>query len=69
MPKVFNQRTAKRWLEEQGWTETLGGKHNVKMEKPGCRPITLPHHGGHDYGRGLTAAIRRQARVNCEQEG
>ena len=23
-----------------GWTETLGGKHVIKMEKPGRRPIT-----------------------------
>jgi hypothetical protein len=46
---------------------TLGGKHNIKMEKPRCRPITLPHHRGAEYSRGLTAAIRRQARVNCQE--
>jgi hypothetical protein len=49
-------------LEANGWTETIGGKHNVKMEKPGQRPITLPHDkGGGGYARGLTAAILRQA--------
>jgi hypothetical protein len=57
-----NQRSIKRLLEANGWTETIGGKHNVKMEKPGQRPITLPHDkGGGGYARGLTAAILRQA--------
>jgi len=58
---THSQRTLRKLLEEHGWTMTRGGKHGVKMEKPGRRPITLPHHGGHDYGRGLTAAILRQA--------
>lgn len=61
LPRTLNQRLAKRLLEENGWTETLGGKHVVKMEKPGHRPITLPHHRGADYSPGLTAAILRQA--------
>ena len=39
----------------------LGGKHNVKMERPGERPITLPMHKGQDYSPSLTAAILRQA--------
>jgi predicted RNA binding protein YcfA (HicA-like mRNA interferase family) len=57
-----NQRSIKRLLEANGWTETIGGKHNVKMEKPGQRPITLPpDKGGGGYARGLTAAILRQA--------
>jgi hypothetical protein len=42
--------------------ETLGGKHVVKMTKPGHRPITLPHDkGGGGYSVGLTTAIMRQA--------
>jgi predicted RNA binding protein YcfA (HicA-like mRNA interferase family) len=57
----LNQKAAQRLLELHGWTRTLGGKHVVKMVKPGHRPITLPHHGGKDYGKGLSAAIRRQA--------
>lgn len=61
LPRVLNQRTAKQLLERHGWTETLGGKHVVKMEKPGCRPITLPMHHGGDYSRSLTAAILREA--------
>ena len=58
---VHNQRSMKRLLEANGWTETLGGKHVVKMEKPGHRPITLPTHRGADYSPGLTSAILRQA--------
>ena len=54
----------KAWIAElgrQGWTRTTGGKHQVKMTKPGLRPITLPQHKGKDYGPGLSAAIARQA--------
>lgn len=60
-PKLLDQRTARRLLEERGWEMTRGGKHVVKMEKAGERPITLPRHGGKTYGKGLTAAILRQA--------
>lgn len=48
-------------LISNGWTPTIGGKHNVKMEKRGCRPITLPMHGGRDYSASLTNAILREA--------
>ncbi len=34
-PKVLNQRGMKKLLEANGWVETVGGKHVVKMEKPG----------------------------------
>jgi predicted RNA binding protein YcfA (HicA-like mRNA interferase family) len=61
LPKVLSQRTAKKLLEVNGWTETLGDKHVVKMTKPGQRPITLPKHQGKDYSASLTAAILRQA--------
>lgn len=61
LPKVLNQRSARELLERSGWVMVRGGKHNVKMTKPGERPITLPHHGGQDYARGLTEAILRQA--------
>ncbi len=61
LPRVLNQRSAKQLLEASGWTETIGGKHAVKMTKKGQRPITLPMHGGDDYSRDLTAAILRQA--------
>jgi predicted RNA binding protein YcfA (HicA-like mRNA interferase family) len=61
IPSTLNQRTAKRLLEAHGWIETRGGKHVVKMEKPGQRPITLPANKRRDYPKGLTAAILRQA--------
>ena len=57
----LSQAKARKLLEADGWRMTRGGKHAVKMAKPGRRPITLPHHGGKDYGPGLSAAIRRQA--------
>ncbi|HXS34010.1 MAG TPA: hypothetical protein VN758_09605 [Solirubrobacterales bacterium] len=41
--------------------EARGGKHQVKMTKPGCRPIALPQHKGRDYQPGLTSAILKQA--------
>jgi predicted RNase H-like HicB family nuclease len=47
----------KRLLEANGWTETAGGKHVVKMTKPGHRPITLPHDG--DHAPGWTQRRRR----------
>jgi len=61
LPKVLSQRVARELLEADGWAETLGGKHNVKMEKPGHRPIVLPHHHGGDYPPGLRSAILREA--------
>jgi predicted RNA binding protein YcfA (HicA-like mRNA interferase family) len=57
-----NQRSMKRLLEANGWAETAGGKHVVKMTKPGQRPITLPHDkGSGGYPIGLSMAIMRQA--------
>jgi len=56
----LNQKLAQKLALELGWEQEAGGKHVVKMVKPGCRPVTLPHHGGKDYGKGLSAAIRRQ---------
>ena len=42
MAKLLNQRRAIRLLTNDGWTETRGGKHVVKMVKDGQRPVTLP---------------------------
>jgi predicted RNA binding protein YcfA (HicA-like mRNA interferase family) len=56
--------TQKAWiklLKNEGWTQGRGGKHQVKMCKPGHRPITLPEHKGSAYSRGLEAQIRKQA--------
>ncbi len=59
--RPLNQRSAIKLLRRHGWTRTAGGKHAVKMTKPGHRPITLPRHRGQDYGPGLTRAILKQA--------
>jgi predicted RNA binding protein YcfA (HicA-like mRNA interferase family) len=61
MATVHNQKSMRRLLEAHGWVRTIGGKHVVKMTKPGQRPITLPMHKGQDYGPALTASILRQA--------
>jgi predicted RNA binding protein YcfA (HicA-like mRNA interferase family) len=61
MAKTHNQQSMRRLLQENGWTQTIGGKHVVKMAKPGERPITLPMHKGQDYGPALTRSILRQA--------
>lgn len=61
MADLLDQKSAITLLEANGWTRGRGGKHVVKMTKPGERPITLPHHHGQNYAKGLTAAIRRQA--------
>jgi predicted RNA binding protein YcfA (HicA-like mRNA interferase family) len=56
-----NQREWIKALEDDGWVRERGGKHQVKMVKPGKRPITLPQHKGRAYSKGLDAAIRREA--------
>jgi predicted RNA binding protein YcfA (HicA-like mRNA interferase family) len=61
LPRVLSQRKARRLLGQYGWTQAAGGKHVVKMIKPGQRPITRSHHQGKDYPVALTAAILRQA--------
>lgn len=61
VPKRLSQTSARKLLESEGWTRESGGKHVVKMTKPGQRPITLPMKSGQDYGVGLTRAILKQA--------
>jgi predicted RNA binding protein YcfA (HicA-like mRNA interferase family) len=61
LPKTLNQRTARALLEANGWVCTQGGKHVIKMEKPGQRPITLPANKRRDYSPGLRSAILREA--------
>ena len=67
-PKRLNQKSAESLLRSVGWRRTLGGKHVVKMEKAGHRPITLPHHRGGTYSAFLTNAILRQAGLKDEAE-
>lgn len=61
LPKRLSQRSAATLLSENGWVQERGGKHVVKMTKPGMRPVTLPAHKGQDYSVGLTRAILKQA--------
>ena len=61
MEGTLNQKKAIKLLKKSGWLQVTGGKHQVKMTKPGKRPITLPQHRGRDYAPGLANAILRQA--------
>jgi predicted RNA binding protein YcfA (HicA-like mRNA interferase family) len=61
MRGTLTQKKAIKLLKEDGWVQVRGGKHQVKMTKPGKRPITLPHHKGRDYPAGLARAALKQA--------
>jgi predicted RNA binding protein YcfA (HicA-like mRNA interferase family) len=61
MKGTLNQKKAIKLLREDGWSLSRGGTHQVKMTKPGRRPITLPQHKGRDYPSGLALAVLRQA--------
>ena len=63
MARLLSQKAARAALEKRGWVCETGGNHGIKMTKPGERPITLPHHRGAQYGKRLSAAIRRQAGI------
>ncbi len=63
LPKTLNQKTMIKLLESEGWVRGKGTKHNVKMEKDGERPITLPQHHGQEYGKSLTSRILREAGI------
>jgi predicted RNase H-like HicB family nuclease len=46
--------TQKEWikrLQREGWALERGGKHQVKMTKPGHRPTTLPENRRRAYSR------------------
>ena len=66
--RAQNQKSMQRLLEANGWTATVGGKHQVKMTKPGHRPITLPMNHGRDYPVGLAVAIMRRAGLRGRDE-
>lgn len=61
--RTMTQKEMKRLLEAHGWEATTGGRHQVKMEKPGYRPVTLPMYKGKSYPVGLTSAILGQAGI------
>lgn len=41
--RTMSQKELKHLLEEHGWRETVGGKHQVKMEKEGGASDHPPH--------------------------
>lgn len=61
LPKTISQKSGRKLLEGVGWKFTRGGKHAIKMEKEGERPITLPKHRGQEYSVALTRRILKQA--------
>ena len=51
-----------RELKAAGWTlDRVNGSHHV-FTKPGHRPVVVPH-PRKDLGRGLVAAIKKQAGI------
>lgn len=69
LPRVMDQRQAIALLEMNGWTRDRGGKHVVKMVKPGSRPVTLPDCRRGTYTVGFTARILRQAGLRGPEGG
>lgn len=61
MPET--QREWIRRLEREGWSRESGGKHQVKMTKPGCRPITLPDNHRRVYPKGLESQLKRELKA------
>jgi len=61
LPKTMNQSEAISLLERYGWKQGEGGKHNVKMEKAGCRPVPLPKKQGAQYTVEMTRRILKEA--------
>ena len=63
--RAHNQRSMKRLLEANGWTETQGGKHVVKIDQAGpLGRVTAASRQGVAAATlpiGLTIAIMRQA--------
>ena len=43
---------------------TRGGKHVVKMSKPGWRPVTIPSCHGETLSVGLARSILKQAGID-----
>lgn len=63
VPTTLNQAQAIKLLASYGWTQETGGRHQVKMTKPGRRPVTLPDNKRRDYPPGLRNAILKQAGI------
>ncbi|MGH3885903.1 MAG: type II toxin-antitoxin system HicA family toxin [Pseudonocardiaceae bacterium] len=69
LPRTLNYTSARRLLEQHGWTCERGGKHQIKMTESGHRPITLPINKRQDYPVGLSQAILRQAGLKDGRRG
>ena len=67
-PRTLNERSMKKLLEANGWVATVGGKHVVKMEKAGKRPITLPANKRRDFPPGLRAATLKDVGLLGKEE-
>jgi predicted RNA binding protein YcfA (HicA-like mRNA interferase family) len=61
LPKTMTYKEARSLLEANGWKETQGGNHGVKMVKEGCRPVTLPTHHREKWSVSMTQSILKQA--------
>jgi hypothetical protein len=46
--------------------EERGGNHQVKMTKPGCRPITLPGNHRRAYSKGFEAQLERELKAAAQ---
>jgi hypothetical protein len=56
-------KTQKHWIKRlqlEGWSKERGGSHQVKMTKPGCRPITLPDNRRRAYSKRFEAQLERE---------
>jgi hypothetical protein len=56
-------RTQKQWIKrllKEGWSKERGGNHQVKMTKPGLRPIILPEIHRRAYSKGFEAQLERE---------
>ncbi|HYP22981.1 MAG TPA: type II toxin-antitoxin system HicA family toxin, partial [Actinomycetota bacterium] len=63
-PRRYTQKELQKRLEAAGWVKTTGGKHVVKMVKPGRRAITIPICRGETLSVGLCRRILKQAGID-----
>jgi predicted RNA binding protein YcfA (HicA-like mRNA interferase family) len=59
----YTQKALVKKLQDHGWTLSSGGKHQVKMVREGCRPITIPVFKNQTLPVGLSTSILKQAEI------
>ncbi len=64
--KRYTQKALIKKLKENGWEQGVGGKHQVKMNREGHRPVTIPEFKGETLPVGLSQAILKQAGIEDE---